>query len=701
MTAVRAAVVIALICYILLIAIVFRRARRRSEARYFLFYLLGMTVWQASQAIVAFTTNPDVALAGYRIISAFAPSFGFFYAMFVRELVAVPPSRWLPALGYTLVFGSPLITFVAGDFVVSGVYLEPGNPMFLPELGPGVFVMAVAVYGFMLYALYHLVRARRATTSSIERNRLTYLIIGVPVVIFGSAANYIPLLRAYPIDTVANVLNAGLTAFAIVRYRLLDIPLVMRKGLRYSATTLIVSVIYFLLVSLSVQVLHLVAGYQVFLLSLVLAVVAAVAVQPLRDLLQGRVDKLFFREKYDAAQMLQRVSRTSAAVLDIDQLSAMILDEIGSAMRIERAAFFLKEESGGFRIAASRGLMFKDDWRLRADHPLITYLAARPQVFVAQNLDRLPLARAFRLEEREQWEQLGAELLVPVIAKGALVGVLAVGQRMSGVDYGDDDRLVLMTLANQTAIAVENARLYATAQHQLAERQRAEARTLESLHEKEVLLREIHHRVKNNLQVIYSLLSLQSQYATDEATLEVLRDSQNRIRSMALIHEKLYQSENMADIDFGEYLRALSSHLHRSYVSSGRNVHLVVSTAPIRLPLDLALPCALIASELISNALKHAFIGRVEGVLRIAIGVDDCGAVQLEIADDGVGMPAGAAEADLGAEFGASRTHATLGMQLVRGLVRQLDGAITMSNGRGTRFVVSFRATGSVMTDVR
>ncbi|MCU0508006.1 MAG: GAF domain-containing protein [Anaerolineae bacterium] len=700
MTAVRAATFFALICYILLIAVVFRRARHRAEARYFLLYLAGMTVWQAGQAVVAFTANPDVALTGYRIVAAFAPSFGFFYAMFVRELVNVRTTRALVPLGYILVFGSPLITFLGGELVVASVYLEPGFPMFLPNLGPGAYVLGVAVYAFMLYALYHLVRARHVSTSSIERNRLTYLIIGVPVVILGSAANYLPQLRAYPIDTIANMINAALTAFAIVRYRLLDIQLVMQKGLRYSLTTLIVTMIYFLLVSLSVQVLHLVAGYQVFMLSLVLAAVAAVAVQPLRDMLQGRVDKLFFREKYDAAQMLQRVSRSSAAVLDIEQLTDMILTEIAGAMRIERAAFFLKDETGGYLLAASRGLMIDTEWRLRPDHPLVTYLAARPQVFLAQNLDRLPMARAFRLEEREQWEQLDAELLVPVIAKGALVGVLAVGQRMAGTDYGEDDRLVLMTLANQTAIAVENARLYAAAQHQIAERQRAEARTLDSLHEKEVLLREIHHRVKNNLQVIYSLLSLQSQYAPDAATLEVLRDSQNRIRSMALIHEKLYQSVNLADIDFGEYLRTLAAQLHRSYTTGERKIHLVVSTSPIRLPLDVALPCALIASELISNALKHAFVGRTEGILRIGISPDEDGAVRLEVADDGVGMPLTLPDGQWSEDGGGTLGHVTLGMQLIRGLVRQLDGDMTMSNGRGARFVVSFRPAASVMADV-
>ncbi len=687
MIAVQTACVIALLCYAFLIALVIRRARRRPAARFFLLYLLGMMVWQAGYAVVAFTTDQDVAIIGYRVVAAFAVSLGFFYALFVRELLDIRSARWLVPLGYFVVVAGPVYTFLNGAEVIPRVYHEPGQPLFVPVLGTVPVILGLAVWVYMAYALVHLIRGWRESTSPNERNRLTYLIIGVPLVILGSASNFIPVLRAYPIDAVANMANAALVAFAILRYRLLDIQLVLRRGLRYSITTVVVGTLYFLLVSLAVQVFHLGSGYQVFLLSVVLAAVASVVIQPLRDVLQARVDKVFFRDRYDAAQMLQRVSESSAALLEAEALTTMIVAEVCETMHIERAAFFLKDQEGGYALAASRGL--EDGattnpaaWRLRADHPLITYLSAHPQVFPSQLLDRLPSARAFRLEERERWKQLAAQLLVPVSTKGTLVGVLAVGQKLSGVEYGSGDEAVLMTLANQTAVAVENARLYATVQRQLADQRRTEERLLDSLHEKEVLLKEIHHRVKNNLQVIYSLLSLQVQYAHDQGTVDVLRDSQNRIRSMALIHEKLYQSANLADIDFGEYLRTLSSQLHRSYATGDRVVRLIVNTAPIRLPLDTALPCALIASELISNALKHAFIGRKEGVLWVHICDKSDGQIELEVADDGVGMPKVAA--------GEISNPTTLGMQLVDGLVRQLDGSIQVANGAGTRFLVSF-----------
>lgn len=687
MIAVQTACVLALLCYASLIALVIRRAQRQPAARYFLLYLLGMTIWQAGYAVVAFATDEQVAVIGYRVVAAFGVSLGFFYALFVRELLDIRSARWLVPLGYVVIVAAPVYTLLNGPAVIPAVYREPGQPLFVPIVGAAPVILGLAVYAYMLYALVHLIRGRRESTSPIERNRLTYLIIGVPLVVLGSAINYSPALRAYPIDTAANVLNAALVAFAILRYRLLDIQLVLRKGLRYSITTVVIGTLYFLMVSLAVQIFHLATGYQVLLLSVALAAIASIVIQPLRDALQARVDRVFFRDRYDAALMLQRVSQSSAALLDAEALTAMIVAEVCETMHIERAAFFLKDQEGGYSLSSSRGLedgAITDPaaWRLRADHPLVMYLSAHPRVFPSQLLDRLPSARAFRLEERERWQQLAAKLLVPVTTKDALVGLLAVGQKRSGLEYGANDEVVLMTLANQTAVAVENARLYATVQRQLAAQRRTEEQLLESLHEKEVLLKEIHHRVKNNLQVIYSLLSLQVQYAHDESTVDVLRDSQNRIRSMALIHEKLYQSANLADIDFGEYLRTLSSQLHRSYATDDRVVRLIVNTAPIRLPLDTALPCALIAGELISNALKHAFVGRKEGMVSVHIYGGADGQVEMEVADDGVGISK--------TSSGEIKKTTTLGMQLVDSLVRQLGGSIQVKNGGGTRFTVSF-----------
>jgi PAS domain S-box-containing protein len=204
-----------------------------------------------------------------------------------------------------------------------------------------------------------------------------------------------------------------------------------------------------------------------------------------------------------------------------------------------------------------------------------------------------------------------------------------------------------------------------------------------SLQEKEVLLQEIHHRVKNNMQVISSLLNLQSSSVDNPQALEMLQDSQQRVRSMALIHEKLYRSDNLARIDFAEYINDLTSTLFHSYNAHRKGITLALQADNVFLGLDQAVPCGLIINELLSNALKHAFPNRQGGEIRIGLHLTEPQQVTLTIADNGAGFPA-----DL--DF---RKTDSLGLQLVNTLVNQLDGTIEIEVDQGTRFMIMFRNT--------
>lgn len=210
-------------------------------------------------------------------------------------------------------------------------------------------------------------------------------------------------------------------------------------------------------------------------------------------------------------------------------------------------------------------------------------------------------------------------------------------------------------------------------------RKQAEAQLTASLHEKEMLLKEIHHRVKNNMQVISSLLNLQSGYISDAQTLEIFQESQNRVRSMALIHEKLYRSKNLAEIDLGEYVNDLVTHLFRSYKADGKGVTLKVQAQDVYLGIDTAVPCGLIINELISNALKHAFPNNRQGEIRVELQKEQR-QVCLCISDNGIGFP-------LDLDF---HNTPSLGLQLVNTLVGQLDGTIDLQNGQGTAFKIHF-----------
>jgi PAS domain S-box-containing protein len=215
----------------------------------------------------------------------------------------------------------------------------------------------------------------------------------------------------------------------------------------------------------------------------------------------------------------------------------------------------------------------------------------------------------------------------------------------------------------------------------ISERKKAEDRLQESLQEKEVLLREIHHRVKNNMQVISSLLNLQSRHVKDPDVLEMFKESQRRIRSMALIHERLYQSSDLSQIEFSEYLRNLATHLFHSYQVDASRVQLKIEAEEVHLNINTAIPCGLIVNELVSNALKHGFPEGRNGQLGIDLRRVDGDGYVLRVTDDGVGFPEGL-------DF---RKTETLGMQIVNTLASQIDASIDLAREKGTEFTIHFQ----------
>lgn len=213
----------------------------------------------------------------------------------------------------------------------------------------------------------------------------------------------------------------------------------------------------------------------------------------------------------------------------------------------------------------------------------------------------------------------------------------------------------------------------------ITERKTAEEKIKNSLKEKEILLSEIHHRVKNNLQVISSMLSLQADYISDAGTREHFRNSTNRIRTMALIHEKLYQSKDFSRIDIKEYLTDLTAFLLRSSVLLPGQISLNITGENFYMPLDNAIPCGLIVNELVSNSLKYAFTDKEEGTISINILLSGK-TVTLTFSDTGRGLPA---------DLDISKSE-TLGLQLVYSLVRQLNGKIELQNSNGLTFTLTF-----------
>jgi len=217
----------------------------------------------------------------------------------------------------------------------------------------------------------------------------------------------------------------------------------------------------------------------------------------------------------------------------------------------------------------------------------------------------------------------------------------------------------------------------------LLEKRYTEEDMQKSLKEKEVLLREIHHRVKNNMQIISSLLNLQVNYEEEEKVQQVLKDSQGRIKSMSMVHEKLYQSTSLSEINFGSYLKQLIKDIFFSYGISAEKIMPMLVAEDIYINLDTAIPLGLIVNELITNSIKHAFKGRDNGTLKITFQkIDD--ELILKVSDDGVG---------LGPDVDIDSSK-TLGLKLVKNLAIQLDADLEIGRDKGTSFTFKFKEIG-------
>jgi two-component sensor histidine kinase len=259
---------------------------------------------------------------------------------------------------------------------------------------------------------------------------------------------------------------------------------------------------------------------------------------------------------------------------------------------------------------------------------------------------------------------LATFMSVPVLREGRVVAVAGVANRPGG--YGDGDVMELTLLMD--------------ACWQVVGRMNAEQDVLRSLHEKEILLKEIHHRVKNNMQVISSLLFLQMQYVSNESDRVLFAESQKRIQAMALVHEELYGARDLSSVDMREYVPRL---VGRVTGGSAVPVEARCRVDEVRLPVTSSIPCGLLLNELVMNAVKHAFKARHRGLLMVNLTREN-GNLLLCVEDDGPGLPQGFSMAESG----------TLGMTLVSSLAAQLGGRVWAENRNpGARFCLGFPST--------
>jgi len=405
------------------------------------------------------------------------------------------------------------------------------------------------------------------------------------------------------------------------------------------------------------------------------------AVVTFLDITERRRAEESLRQRTHQLALLNQVSRTFASTLDLDEVLATILDEMRELLGVTGGSIWLRDPQSGdlvCRQAAGPDSEEVRRWRLAPGQGLVGWTTSHGQTLIVQD------AQADERHVGRLGKQIGLALRsvasVPLQVKGSVIGTLqAVDTEAERL--GPDDLKLLEPLAASAAIAIENARLYRRAQEEIGERRQAQEALQASLQEKESLLQEIHHRVKNNLQVMTSLLRLQCQFSKDSPVRQALTTNRDRIQSMSLVHEHLYQSPDLARINLADYLRRYVPYLTRVYQKQARRIAVRTDAEDTYLDIDHAVPCGLLVNELVSNALKHAFPAGRAGEIRVEARQEN-GHASLSVRDDGVGLPADV-------NF---RRPTSLGLHLVNMLVKQLNGTINLENHHGTAFEVTFPA---------
>ncbi|MBI3986335.1 MAG: PAS domain S-box protein [Lentisphaerae bacterium] len=381
--------------------------------------------------------------------------------------------------------------------------------------------------------------------------------------------------------------------------------------------------------------------------------------------------------------------------------------QIGTVITKLRSETALRESEEKYRTITEQQMMgiymFKDGRVLFANEGLARILGYPRELIMAWDQNALlgvvhPDDRAFFLDQLQRKQRRAQDVLpqydcrlkardneikwvmihsrsIPYAGGNAVIAVVMdiTDRKLAEQSLGTANRQLK---AREEQLRNTNEELFAT-----VEQLKSSQKDLMSANlEKEFLMKEIHHRVKNNLQVISSLLKLQSGYIKDQKAVDLLKECQNRIKSMAIVHEKIYQSKRLAEVDIGEYIRSLMDHLFHVYLVSPEAVKPEIAVEKVSLGLDQAIPCSIIINELVSNALKYAFPEGRKGVIRVALAAVNDRHFVLEIGDSGVGLP----------KHVDFRNTTSMGMQLVIMFVDQLDGTIELGNDHGTTFTIRF-----------
>ncbi len=421
-------------------------------------YLLCMLTWSFASFASRIHLWVDNPLLWARILATGCLGLPITFYHFVRAYLGIHARDRRLELGYGL-YGLFILVIFLTTWIVSAAHLDE----FKFYLQPGVLAYTLVLAWGALFgglAVSALRQRYRETRDPDLRSRIRYVLIGVAYSLVGGMATQVPGLRAYPLDIAANVVNALILTYCILRYRLLDVSPLLRWLLTYLVLIAVVGGGYVLnfLVLRRFVILH---GVWVLWLATSVLVLLILFLPPLRRFARTIVNRLVFPQQYDTQRMLLRLALTTGTIMDPQALTRLIVEEVTSTLKIERAGIFLQDGgTGEFYLATAKGLPGSaPQMRWRSDHPVLTALAGNHKLLSLADVEDQVRAYSLQHPEAGLVERFEPQLFVPLRAKDKLVGVFVVGPKLSLLNYTAEEKQALTTLASQTVVAVENARL--------------------------------------------------------------------------------------------------------------------------------------------------------------------------------------------------------------------------------------------------
>jgi len=665
--------------YIALLILTIPSIERRIN-KIFAFYIGVAAFWSFTSFMLHLNVFPQQALLWNELLTAALVWTLITYYHFIRAYTNKPAGMGA-YLGYGLVL--VLAVLCLSGYVVQYAYVIDG--VLYHSLGISIYFIGAVCLIFVSAGLYQLIKKYRSSIDLTDRNRTMYLMAGWSILILLSYTNLIPAVAGFPLDHVGSLINVLIISYAISRFQLLDIRSVLRKGLVYSSLTVFLTTLYLLLLFILQRFFHEWLGYTSLALAAGLALLVAILFNPLRNFFQKWIDRIFYRETYDYRQMLLSFSDKVSNVLDLGELAQSILDPVVKAMHVKRAALLFPDiESSNFNTQFFQQTAEEEPaikLRLTSDNPVVTWLATEGKALRRELIDIIPQFKGLWEAERVALMAPGVELLCPIRSKGNLIGILAVGEKQSGSPYSDEEVDLFMTMANEAAVAVENARMLNSLKNQ-------------ELRVRQLLAQAVHTQEEERKRISVDLHDSVAQWLVAasyraQTCSHVLSGDDNNVA-----RQELADMESTLNKSLKELRRVVTglrppaldelglTHALRQSLedlkADGLHCQFSEEGTPVRLPSSIEIAVYRVVQEALNNIRKHANATKVN--LRLQFLEDK---LLVEVRDNGSGF-------DLSQTLDSATSVGHMGLLGMKQRAETLGGNIKIKTGSGAGTTIIF-----------